>query len=74
MKPLNLVTLIILIVGGLSWGLVGLFNWDWFVVVVRRGFDARPWRPHPRRRRRAWQLVPLFSAFESDPPHAFTGR
>jgi uncharacterized membrane protein YuzA (DUF378 family) len=21
-----------------------------------------------------WQLLPLFSAFESSPPHAFTGR
>ena len=28
MKPLNIVTLILLIVGGLNWGLVGLFGFD----------------------------------------------
>jgi uncharacterized membrane protein YuzA (DUF378 family) len=28
MKALNIVTLILLIVGGLNWGLVGLFGFD----------------------------------------------
>jgi uncharacterized membrane protein YuzA (DUF378 family) len=28
MKPLNLVTLILAIIGGLNWGLVGLFETD----------------------------------------------
>ncbi len=28
MKALNVVTLVLLIVGGLNWGLVGLFNFD----------------------------------------------
>ena len=28
MKALNLITLIIIIVGGINWGLVGLFDWN----------------------------------------------
>lgn len=28
MRGLNLITLVLLIVGGLNWGLVGLFNFD----------------------------------------------
>ena len=28
MRAMNLVTLLLLIVGGLNWGLVGLFNFD----------------------------------------------
>lgn len=28
MKTLNLIALILLVVGGLNWGLVGLFNFD----------------------------------------------
>jgi hypothetical protein len=74
MKLLNVLTLMILIVGGLNWGLVGLFNWDWFVALSGEGsmlariahilFGAAV----------LWQLGPLFSAFESDPPHPFTGR
>lgn len=28
MRGLNVITLILLIVGGLNWGLVGLFNFD----------------------------------------------
>jgi uncharacterized membrane protein YuzA (DUF378 family) len=37
MKPLNLITLIFLIVGGLNWGLVGLFNFD--LVATLFGVD-----------------------------------
>ena len=42
MKPLNLITLILLIVGGLNWGLVGLFNFDLVADAFRRGLHARP--------------------------------
>lgn len=37
MKLTNLVTLIILIVGGLNCGLVGLFDWNWFVALFGEG-------------------------------------
>jgi hypothetical protein len=74
MKLLNLVTLIILIVGGLNWGLVGLFNWDWFVALFGEGSMLARSVHILVGAAALWQLVPLFSAFESDPPHAFTGR
>ena len=63
MKILNLITLTLVIVGGLNWGLVGLFNFDLVaalfgegsllsrIVYVLVGLSA------------VWQLVPLFSAF-----------
>ena len=63
MKPLNLITLILLIVGGLNWGLVGLFNFDLVatlfgagsilarIVYMLVGLSA------------LWQLIPLFAAF-----------
>ena len=63
MKPLNLITLILVVVGGINWGLVGLFDFDLVaalfgaggflarVVYVLVGASA------------LWQLVPLLSAF-----------
>lgn len=74
MKPLNLITLILVIVGGLNWGLVGLFNLDLVatlfgdgsmlsrIVYALVGLSA------------VWQLVPLFAAFGSDEPSALRGR
>lgn len=63
MKILNLTTLILVIVGGLNWGLVGLLNFDLVaalfgdgsllsrIVYILVGLSA------------VWQLVPLSSAF-----------
>ena len=60
MRILNTLTLVLLIVGGLNWGLVGLFGFDLVaaifgemsllsrIVYVIVGLSA------------AWQLVPLF--------------
>jgi uncharacterized membrane protein YuzA (DUF378 family) len=59
MRALNTITLILLIVGGLNWGLVGLFNFDLVaalfgemsplsrIVYVLVGISA------------VWQIVPL---------------
>ena len=38
MKALNLVTLILIIIGGINWGLIGL-NSDWNVVALIFGFS-----------------------------------
>jgi uncharacterized membrane protein YuzA (DUF378 family) len=74
MKFLNLVTLILLIVGGLNWGLVGLFNFDLVatlfgagsilarIVYLLVGLSA------------LWQVVPLFAAFRSDDPSVLRGH
>jgi len=63
MKPLNIVTLVLVIVGGLNWGLVGLLNFDLVaailgsgsllsrIVYVLVGVSA------------AWQVIPLVGAF-----------
>ena len=37
MKALNLITLILIIIGGLNWGLVGLFDWN--LVAAIFGFS-----------------------------------
>ena len=70
MKPLNLLTLVLLIVGGLNWGLVGLFNFDLVaaifgagsvlarVVYVLVGVSA------------VWQIVPLVGSFSDDETRA----
>ena len=74
MKPMNLITLVLVIVGGLNWGLVGLFDFDLVaalfgagstlarIVYVLVGVSA------------LWQLVPLFAAFGSDEAAALRGR
>lgn len=65
MKALNIITLVLVIVGGLNWGLVGLFDFDLVaaifgagsvlsrLVYVLVGISA------------AWQLMPLFAAMSS---------
>ena len=43
MRTLNLVTLVLLIVGGLNWGLVGAFQFD-LVATIFGGQDTLPAR------------------------------
>ena len=74
MKAINLITLILVIVGGLNWGLVGLFDFDLVaalfgvdttlsdLVYVLVGASA------------VWQLVPLTAAFRTDEPAAERGH
>lgn len=66
MKALNIITLILVIVGGLNWGLVGAFEFDLVaalfgegstlsrIVYVLVGLSA------------LWQLIPLIRSFGSD--------
>jgi len=70
MKTINIATLLLVIVGGLNWGLVGLYNFDLVatifgagsilsrVVYLLVGVSA------------LWQLVPLTFALRSDEPAA----
>ena len=74
MKVLNLVTLILVIVGGLNWGLVGLADFDLVAalfgegsvlaraVYVLVGLSA------------AYQIVPLSKALQIDEPRAAGAR
>jgi uncharacterized membrane protein YuzA (DUF378 family) len=73
MKAINLVTLLLVIIGGLNWGLVGLFSFDLVaaifgsgsllarVVYVLVGISA------------AWQILPLTKAISTDQPTALQG-
>ena len=70
MRILNTLTLVLLIVGGLNWGLVGLFNFDLVatlfgemspvsrIVYALVGLSA------------LWQLIPLFKGSETRHAHA----
>ncbi len=74
MKMLNLVTLVLVIVGGVNWGLVGLFDFDLVaalfgagsalarIVYVIVGLSA------------VWQIVPLTAAARHDEPSALRGH
>jgi len=74
MKIVNLITLILVIVGGVNWGLVGLAGFDLVatlfgagsslsrVVYVLVGLSA------------LWQVIPLIAAFGSDEPAALRGH
>jgi uncharacterized membrane protein YuzA (DUF378 family) len=66
MKAINIVTLLLVIVGGLNWGLVGLFSFDLVaslfgsgsllsrIVYILVGLSA------------AWQILPLTKAVSTD--------
>ena len=70
MRIVNVVTLVLLIVGGLNWGLVGLFDFDLVaalfgemsalsrIVYVLVGLSA------------LYQLIPLFRGEEAKRAHA----
>jgi len=70
MRAVNIVTLVLLIVGGLNWGLVGLLDFNLVsaifgdmtplsrIIYVLVGLSA------------LWQLIPLFRGNESRRAHA----
>ncbi|HEX2493004.1 MAG TPA: DUF378 domain-containing protein [Steroidobacter sp.] len=74
MKALNLLTLILVIVGGLNWGLVGFADFDLVAalfgersvlaraVYVLVGLSA------------VYQIVPLLKVFQIDEPRAEAAR
>jgi len=65
MKIVNTITLILLIVGGLNWGLVGLFGFD-LVATLFGEMSALSRIVYTLVGASAlWQLVPLFSGNES---------
>ncbi len=75
MKPLNLITLALVIIGGINWGLVGAFQFD-LVAALFGGQDA------PLSRlvyilvglSALWQLIPLFRGGHVGETRAQAGR
>ena len=75
MKAINIVTLVLVIVGGINWGLVGLAQFD-LVAAIFGGQDA------PLARlvyilvglSALWQLIPLFRSGSHGEVHAQGGH
>ena len=75
MRAINIITLLLVIIGGLNWGLVGLFQFDLVaalfggqesllsrIVYILVGISA------------VWQLIPLARSFSDGETHAQRAR
>ena len=65
MKFINILTLILVIVGGLNWGLVGLFGFDLVAALFGAGTGLARTVYFLVGLSAGWQIVPLFSAMNS---------
>ena len=65
MKFINILTLILLIVGGLNWGLVGLFSFDLVAAIFGAGSALARIVYTLVGLSAAWQIIPLFSSIGS---------
>jgi uncharacterized membrane protein YuzA (DUF378 family) len=70
MKALNLITLILTIVGGLNWGLVGLAEFDLVAAIFGAGTTASRVVYVLVGLSALYQLLPLSRAFQIDEPRA----
>lgn len=70
MKSLNVITLVLIIVGGLNWGLIGFFDFN----LVAAIFGASSWLARIVYAlvgiSALWQLIPLARVFSADEPRA----
>ena len=65
MKLINVFTLILLIVGGLNWGLVGLFSFDLVAAILGAGSGLARIVYILVGLSAAWQIIPLLSTMGS---------
>ncbi|MEO5772820.1 MAG: DUF378 domain-containing protein [Sphingomicrobium sp.] len=63
MRAINLITLVLLIVGGLNWGLVGLFDFDLVAAIFGEGSLLSRIVYVLVGASALWQLIPLFKGF-----------
>lgn len=63
MKSFNIITLILVIVGGLNWGLVGIFNFDLVAAILGTGSLLSRLVYILVGVSAMWQLIPLAGAF-----------
>lgn len=70
MKVLNLVTLVLVIVGGLNWGLVGIANFDLVAALLGEGSVLARAVYVLVGLSAAFQLIPLSKALRIDEPRA----
>ena len=62
MKKLNILTLMLIIVGGFNWGLVGLFSFDLVAAIFGAGSILSKLVYILVGLSAAWQVMPLLSA------------
>ena len=74
MKTLNLVTLILTIVGGINWGLVGLANVDLVAALFGDGSGMSRFVYVVVGLSALYQILPLSKAFRTDEPTAEAAR
>ena len=74
MKALNVVTLILVIVGGLNWGMVGLADFDLVAALFGEGSVLARAVYVLVGLAAAYQIVPLSKAFDVDEPRAQAAR
>jgi uncharacterized membrane protein YuzA (DUF378 family) len=74
MKVANLVTLLLVIVGGLNWGLMGLFSFDLVAAIFGSGSALSRLVYILVGLSAVWQIVPLTKAFSADEPVALRGQ
>lgn len=74
MKAINLITLILLIVGGVNWGLVGLADFDLVATLFGSGSMLSRIVYTLVGASALWQLIPLFEAFKSGEASALRGH
>ncbi|ABC93809.1 hypothetical conserved protein (plasmid) [Rhizobium etli CFN 42] len=65
MKIINIVTLTLLVVGGVNWGLVGLFGFDLVAAIFGAGWALARIVYILVGLSAAWQVIPLSSAMGS---------
>jgi uncharacterized membrane protein YuzA (DUF378 family) len=65
MKAINVLTLILVIVGGLNWGLVGLFDFDLVAAIFGAGSTVARIVYVAVGASALWQLVPLSAALRA---------
>ena len=74
MKGFNILTLVLVIVGGLNWGLVGLFDLDLVAAIFGAGSVVSRLVYVLVGLSALWQVVPLMSAVRTEATHASAPR
>lgn len=74
MKALNIITLVLVIVGGVNWGLVGVASFDLVAAIFGGGSTLARLVYILVGLSAVWQLVPLANAFGSDEVPSLRGH
>ena len=74
MKTINLITLLLVIVGGVNWGLVGLFDFDLVAAIFGAGSALSRLGYILVGASALWQVYPLTRATQGGETYAEAGR